>query len=276
MAHTARAHALAASKRILAPLVRVLIKLGISAPELSAVCRQVYVEAAAERLAQSTRRVSRSRIAIVTGLTRAEVTRLLRSRAAGVETHQRYLHRASRVLNGWLTDSEFTSRNGRPRQLPLKGSRGSFHALVKRYSGDIPPRAMLDELSSISAIRRRKDGRIELNARARVGTSMNSKQLGALAANGRIVLDTLCHNVEDPANPIFASNVSGIAVDPRVVDILLARIEAHGTEFLRRIDDQFRHPPRGFSTRAQQRPERIGVTVVAYRQPAMERRRQRN
>lgn len=276
MANTARAHALAACKRILPPLVRVLINLGISAPELSTVCKHVYVETAAERLAKSAKRVNRSRIAIVTGLTRAEVTRLLKSRTLGAATHERYLHRASRVLKGWLTDKDFVSRSGRPRHLPLKGQRGSFHALVKRYSGDIPPRAMLDELSAMAAIRRQKDGRIALSTRARVGSSMSSRQINSLGSSGRAVLDTLCHNLEDPSNPIFAASVSGVVIDQRIVDLLLARIQAQGNDFLSQIDDQFKHPPRGIRMRTRGRSERIGVTIVAHRQPAQEGRASRS
>jgi hypothetical protein len=187
-------------------------------------------------------------------------------------TQQRYLHRASRVMNGWLTDPEFVSRGGRPRPIPLKGERGSFQALVKRYSGDIPPRAMLDELGAMSAIRRRRDGRIVLVTRARVGSSLSSRQLSSLGSTARDVLDTLCHNIEEPSHPIYAAGTSGVIADQRIVEILLARIRAQGTEFLRRIDDQFRHPPRGSSLRTQRKPERIGVTIVAHRRTAQPRR----
>lgn len=269
MAHTPRAHALAASRQILAPLVHVLIGLGISAPEFAAVSRQVYVETAAARLEKSTKRVSRSRIAIVTGLTRAEVTRLLTSRPHAATTRQHYLHRASRVLNGWINDPEFASRGGRPRRVPLKGARGSFHALVKRYSGDIPPRAMLDELIAMSAIRRLKDGRIALNAHVRNGVSMSASQIDSLGSRARDVLDTLCHNLENPSHPIFVASASGLAFDERIVDILMARIQAQGMDLLRRIDDQFRHPPRGIRTRAKGKAEKIGVTIVAHRKPAL-------
>lgn len=276
MASRTRAQALAACRRILPPLVRILIRLGISAPEFSTVCKQVYVDTAADRLAKSAKRVSRSRIAIVTGLTRAEVTRLLKSRTHGETTRQWHLHRASRVLNAWFTDPDFVSRNGRPRDLPLKGGRKSFEALVKRYSGDIPHRAMMDELDAMSVIRRLKDGRIRVSTREIGGPRLNSKNIASLASQARKLLDTLCHNLENPSNPIFAASVAGNAVDPRVIDLLLQRIQSHGKEFLNRIDDQFRHPPGRYKARSRARSEKLGVTVFAHREFPTERRRARS
>lgn len=274
MASRTRAQALAACRRILPPLIRLLIRLEISAPEFSSVCKQAYVDTAADRLAKSAKRVSRSRIAIVTGLTRAEVTRLLNSRLHGTTTGQRYLHRASRVLNGWFTDPEFASRNGRPRELSLKGGRGTFEALVKRYSGDMPPRAMMDELGAMSAVRRQRNGRIRVITRG-TGSLMASKEIASLGARARAVLDTLCHNVENPANPLFAGSVTASAVDARVVDLLLQRIQAQGRDFLNRIDDQFRHPPGGYKTRSRARSEKLGVTVLAHRESPTVRRKNR-
>lgn len=271
MASRTRAQALAACRRILPPLVRVLIQLGISAPEFSSVCKQVYVTTAADHLAKSAKRVSRSRIAIVTGLTRAEVKRLLDSKTQGAAIRQWQIHRASRVLNGWFTDPEFASR-GRPRELPLKGRHGSFEALVKRYSGDIPPRAMLDELTQLSAVRKRKNGRIRVNAREIRGLPVRSRDINALESKARALLDTLCHNIEEPSNPMFAESVAGKAVDPRVIELLLQRIQTHGKEFLNRIDDQFRHPPGGYRARSRARSEKLGVTVFAHRDSTRVRR----
>lgn len=275
MASHTRARALAACRQLLPPLVRVLIRFGVSAPEFSNVCRQVYVNTAAARLANSAKRVNKSRIAIVTGLTRAEVTKLLRHRASATATQQWQLHRASRVLIGWFTDAEFSSRRGRPRELPLKGRRGSFQALVKRYSGDIPPRAMLDELSEMSAICRQRNGTIRVVTRSIGSPRLSSKDIVALGTKGQALLDTLCRNVEDPSNRLFAATVTGTGVDPRIVDLLLERIRLHGRDFLNRIDDQFRHPPGGYKARGRGRSEKLGVTVIAHREPAPERRTKR-
>ncbi len=243
-----RARALAACGEIVLPLTRILIALGISAPEFTNAVRKLYVQAAAERLATSAKRLNRSRVAIVTGLTRAEVTRLLRARPQSGATPRSHLHRARRVLNGWHADPEFASAKGRPRDLPLKGRHRSFEALVKRYSGDIPPRAMLDELHAMAAIKRQKNGRVSVVARRNV-SAMDLRGIASLGNKGRALLETLIHKLENPTTPLFASTVTGYEIDSRIVDLLLQRIDIQGREFLARIDDQFRHPPRPFKGR---------------------------
>ena len=272
MASLSRSEALAACRRILPPLIRLLIGLGISAPEFASICRRIYVQAAADRLAQKTKRVNRSRIAIVTGLTRAEVTRLLKPRAQREAIQHSQLHRAERVLNGWRTDPEFASRSGRPRELALKGRHGSFEALVKRYSGDIPPRAMLDELRAMSAVRKQQNGNIRMNVRREI-SPLKARDIAILGNQARALLDTLCHNLENPANAIFAGSVTGRAVDSKMTELLLQRIQAQGKQFLMQIDDQFKHPPGAFRAPRGARSQKLAVTVFAHRESATGRRK---
>jgi hypothetical protein len=265
VASRSRTQALAACRRILPPLIRLLIGLGISAPEFASTCRRIYVQAAADRLAQHAKRISKSRIAIVTGLTRAEVTKLLKPGAQRETVLHARLHRAERVLHGWRTDPEFVSRNKRPRELPLKGRHRSFEALVKRYSGDIPPRAMLDELRAMSAARKQRNGSICMNARREV-SPVRARDIAALGNQARALLDTLCHNLENPTNSIFAGTVSTRSVDLRMMELLLQRIEKQGRQFLVQIDDQFKHPPGALRAPKSVRSQKLAVTVFAHRE----------
>ena len=266
-----RTQALAACGQLLVPLARVLITLGISAPEFTSACKQAFVRAAVARLARSTRRLNRSRIAIVTGLTRAEVTKLLKSRSVTARTLQSHLHRARRVMNGWRVDPEFTSRKGRPRALTFRGRHRSFEMLVKRYSGDIPPRAMLDELLAMSVVRKQKNGRIQPKMRRNTPT-MSVRELALFGKQGHALLDTLCRNLQDPNNQMFVGTVTGEQIDPEVLALLLQRIQKQGLEFLSRIDDQFKHPPRFRKARKPAGSSALGVTVFTYRDPVSGRR----
>jgi hypothetical protein len=143
---------------------------------------------------------------------------------------------------------------------------------VKRYSGDIPPRAMMDELIEMSAIRKQKNGRIRMTTRTPSDSSLSTRGLVSLGSNASALLSTLGHNLENPSNPLFTASVGGTVVDPGLVDVLLARIKAHGTDFLSRIDDHFRHPPRGLKARTSAKAEKLGVTVFVHREPASRRR----
>ena len=68
-----------------------------------------------------------------------------------------------RVIDGWRTDRGFTTPRGRPRRLQISTSRSSFSSLVRKYGGDVPHRAVLDELRRIGAVIE-KHGVIQLRA----------------------------------------------------------------------------------------------------------------
>jgi hypothetical protein len=86
-----------------------------------------------------------ARIAAVTGLPRSEVKKLVdpdyKLSAKGPD----YFPRALRVLNAWES-AETYLRQGKPRQLKIRGQTPSFESLCKDYSGDIPYTVILDDL----------------------------------------------------------------------------------------------------------------------------------
>src|SRR5690606_24869891 len=144
-----REHLRRAYRRLLYPLVRILIRNGVTAPDMEEWVRQVFVDAAtSEEFQLPGRRLSDTRLAILTGLSRKEVHRLrTRARASGADSN---LSRVGRVITGWTQDPDFTGPYGVPLTVPFEDEPGrdvpSFSELVRRYSGDMAPRAMLDEL----------------------------------------------------------------------------------------------------------------------------------
>ena len=62
-----------------------------------------------------------------------------------------------RVIGGWRSDRRFTNGAGNPRTLRISGSEPSFILLARKYAGDIPYRAVLDELLRIRAVDVRGD-----------------------------------------------------------------------------------------------------------------------
>ncbi len=143
---------LAAYSHLLRPLVRVLIKNGVAFGELAEAIKHVYVRSAAEDFAEKDKRASGSRIAILTGLTRKDVKRILDAVTNNSGLATQGVNRAARVLEGWHQDPEFTGPYGIPLELPFDSPDISFSLLVRRYSGDMPARAMLDELLRVGAV----------------------------------------------------------------------------------------------------------------------------
>jgi hypothetical protein len=124
---------------------------------------------------------------------------------------------------------------------------------------------MLDELRAMSAVRKQQNGALRMNTRREV-SPLKARDIAAVGNQTRALLDTLLQNLENPTNAIFAGTVTGRAVDHKVVELLLSRIEAQGTQFLMQIDDQFKHPPGGSKTSSRARSEKLAVTVFAHRE----------
>jgi hypothetical protein len=144
---------------VLTELALTLLPRGMTPGRFSEMASTAFVRAAADICRLRNGRVNHSRVAAQTGLTRADVRRLLKQTA--FESARRGPSPLERVIDGWRTDRTFATRRGHPKRLRLSGPRGSFTCLVKKYGGDVPHRAILDELRRIGAVSDR-DGSVQL------------------------------------------------------------------------------------------------------------------
>jgi Family of unknown function (DUF6502) len=198
---------IAALTVLLRPLVRILLRHGIPCDVFSAVARQVYVRVAAEEFVLPGKKQTTSRVSILTGLTRKEVRRIMTT--ADVEDQEatdRY-NRAARVIAGWVRDKGYHDKAGNPIALPVEGKDTSFGALVRCYSGDMPVRAMLDELLRVGAVRKTKDGRIRLTARFYVPERSETDKLQILGTDTADLIATIAHNLTAQAVARFQRKV---------------------------------------------------------------------
>src|SRR6516225_4170153 len=138
-------------QHLLTEFALVLLPRGMTPKRFAAMARSAFVKAASDISKLRNGRVNHSRIAALTGLTRADVKRLLERKAP--HSNRRGLTAMERVVEGWRSDPEFAIQPGRPRQLSISGRRGSFAHLVKKYGGDVTHRAVLDELRRLQAVR---------------------------------------------------------------------------------------------------------------------------
>lgn len=136
----------AALVRVLRPLVRLLVRRGITFPALCDMLRELYVNVAEHDFALPGKEQTDSRVSLLTGIHRKEVRRL-RGAGAPVSTVPASLSRTSRILARWLAGRDTTDAEGNPLPLPRVAPAGhpSFEALVESVTRDLRPRAVLDE-----------------------------------------------------------------------------------------------------------------------------------
>lgn len=155
MSESVKTGLLAAYSKLLRPLIRILLRHGVTYAEFSEVVKTVFVTTAAQEFRVPGKKMSKARIAIVTGLTRKEVQRLSSIGHEERFTLKTNLNRITRVLSGWHTDPDFTGPYGMPLEIRYDSdvpNDSTFVRLVQQYSGDMTPRAMLDELMRVGAV----------------------------------------------------------------------------------------------------------------------------
>jgi hypothetical protein len=197
----------AAVTNILRPLVRLLLRNGIPYRTFSDIAKRVYVDVATEEFSIPGRKQSKSRVSILTGLSRKEVLRVRRLPGSDdLGAGARY-NRAARVIAGWVRDRRFRDASGNPRELPFEGSSASFRHLVKTYSGDAPARAVLDELLRVGTVQRNPDGKIRLLERSYVPKTGEIDKIGILGIDASDLIATIDHNIRQPGTPFFQRKV---------------------------------------------------------------------
>jgi len=182
-----------AIKQLLRPLMRVLLRNGVSHSEFAEVAKQVYVDVAQHDFTLQKRKQTVSRISVLTGLNRKEVKRVIEE-LTDEPSLPRANNRAVKVVNGWMRDTCFLDESGGPAPLPLEGD-VSFSSLVKEYSGDMPVRAVLDELLVSGAVHRDGD-MIRLATRAYVPHKDELQKFSLLGRATADLLNTFDHNLQ--------------------------------------------------------------------------------
>jgi len=191
-------HLRLALRRLLKPLVRLLISQGMSHAELSEAAKDAYVEMAIRYEGGGTK-VNQSRIAILTGLTRKEVKNVI-DRAVESGNAPQKASRPSRVLTGWFNDPDYTGPYGIPIELPYDSQEADtpcFVRLVRTYSGDMAPRQMLHELQRSGCVLEVTDGRYKAVKREHTYKQLSPELINRLGELGYRVFSTAATNIDN-------------------------------------------------------------------------------
>jgi hypothetical protein len=184
------------------PLVRILLRQGVSYGEFSEVAKAVYVEVALKDFKVLGRKTTRTRIAVITGLTRKEVKRVIdEAQKDKYEPKARY-SRLSRVLVGWHTDMDFTGPYGMPLELQYETSidnEPTISELVRRHSGDMSPRSILDELLRVEAVTETDAGWFRVLRREYIPEALGEHNFERTGVVVRNFVNTVEHNMLKPA-----------------------------------------------------------------------------
>lgn len=185
-----------AIRRILRPLVRLLLRNGVAYADFTNLVRQTFVDVAGEDFDLPGRKQSVSRISVLTGINRKEVKKLLEEARDIPPVGEN--NRAARVVSGWMRDKKYKDKNGKPKTLSWGDPKATsgFEALVKQYSGDMPARSILDELIRVGAVKL-TDNKVTLSSAGYVPAASNEELIRLSSIGVTDLLNTIEHNLSD-------------------------------------------------------------------------------
>ena len=227
--------------RILKPLVKIMMRNGVSYGVFSELARKVFVDAGFDEVRRRSQKQTVSNVAIVTGLNRKEVTRLKDSMKMDPDHSLKKFNRIVRVLAGWQHDAEFLDLEHEPKDLLLDGETGSFTSLVKRFSGDMPVVAMLNLLIDSGNIKVIDNGNIQLINPNYLPSTDSNKKLDILGIDTSEFIRSIDHNIQVKLNEDawFQRKASNIRVKQEALPAIRKQLARQGQQLLEDIDKTF-------------------------------------
>ncbi|MDP6673665.1 MAG: DUF6502 family protein [Gammaproteobacteria bacterium] len=268
MSKETKSAALLALRLLMRPIIRIVLRSGITYLEAIEVCKMTFVEVARQDYGIAGRPTNASRVAIMTGLSRREVSRITQLlQHENTDTDLGKMNDATRVLTGWHVDPGFLSKTGRPRLLEFDEDTSSFSALSKKYASDIPPSAMLKELTRVGAVKETKNGKLQVLMRQYMLSDMNPDAIlrsgSVLADLGETVNFNLSRVDKDVAQ--FEGRATNIYIGLRAAKTFRSFLEKEGQAFLERVDNWLSNHELTDEKRKKEKTIRMGVGLYQVR-----------
>jgi hypothetical protein len=223
--------------QLLRPVCRLLLRHNVPFGVLEELAKHAYVQVAMDEFSIPGKKPSISRASILTGLTRKDVQRLVSGPEPVRAPPSEAANRATRVLTGWVRDPHYQDNSGHPLPLTVQDGEQNFAELVRRYSGDMPVRAVLDELLRVGAVARREDQRLELVTRAYVPKSSEVAKLAILGADVADLIATIDHNLQHGnTDPRFQRKVMYVTIPAAVLPDFKRESAARAQALLEHLD----------------------------------------
>lgn len=244
-----------AVKRVLRPLIRLLLSQGLTYPWLSDLLKEIYVEVADRDFRLDNKRQTDSRVSLLTGVHRKDVKRLREAVASAREITPPAVSLGAQLVARWVTDPDYLDEEGSPIPLARHASQGgprSFEALVVSVSKDIRARAVLDEWLRLGVARLDASDNVILNVDAFVPAQGYDEKVFYFGQNVHDHIAAAAANVAGGQPPFLERSVHYDTLTPDAVRELVALSERLGMQALK-----------GVNRRAAQLAERDAVDPAA-------------
>lgn len=158
-----------ALRHAMRPLVKLMLSRGLTFAYANELLKGLFVEVAERDFRLEGKSPTDSRVSLVSGVHRKEVSRLRQMLDSGEETMPEVVSLGAQLVAQWMGAAPYVDEQGNPRPLARFASEGgelSFESLVARVNRDIRPRVVLDEWLRLGVASIDDQGFVRLDAGA--------------------------------------------------------------------------------------------------------------
>jgi hypothetical protein len=226
--------------RLLRPLVRIMLREGLTYSHFAAIAQMAFVESAAKDFVSKGMKSSASSVCALTGMTPQDVRRVLTERERFDSSEVLEVSNPfARVLHGWHNDRDYVGPYGFPVDLPFEDGPLSFTILTNRHAAGVSPHAVLEELKRVSAVTEVGDNIWKPLKQEYIEPSLSPENLGRMASLVESLLSTLENNtrLKRDGTDLFERTM---IVDAPLSAAQLLELQGYlkvvGGQFLQRVD----------------------------------------
>jgi hypothetical protein len=229
---------------MLRPLMPLVLNYGVTYADAQEILRALFIETMGDRIRQQGREASVGRIAVMAGLNRGEVVKLLSERDAREVSRQRRVSQfddAARVLNTWYEDPRFNTPYGAPLDLSLDREQGfkCLADLIAVACPDADAELLVDELIAANSVEVHGGKFIRPTSRAFTSNASDTAVIARLGRQMSALANTFVLNIvkteSDQRYPELSVTTS-LPVNTEFLSKARGYFMDQGQEFLNSVD----------------------------------------
>jgi hypothetical protein len=227
-------------RRVLRPLVKIMLREGLTYSHFAAIAKMAFVESAARDFAGKPKKASVGSVCALTGMDRQQVDEILIEQeryelSAVVEPTNPF----ARVLHGWHNDKDYVGPYGLPVDLPFAAGPLNLTILTDRHAPGVPPQIILQELQRVGAVTEVGENVWKPLKQEYIDPTLSPENLTRMASLVESLLSTLENNTRRTRDgtALFERTMY---VDTPLTKDQLSELHSHlkvvGAQFLQRVD----------------------------------------
>lgn len=262
-----RRYFLQALRKVLRPIIKLMIRFGIRYDEFADVARDAYVTSALHHCSDTGSDLTREQISWLTGIYRSQLDHYIECASISPSPIPSRPDTAAGVLHKWHTDARYLSLSGAPLELELDAPTGpTFRNLVEQLDPEISTDAVLNELINTKCVTWSEEGRLRALSRFVIRPGDSVAVIDHFGETLSHLIETQEHNSE-PANVENKRFDRTVFPDRRLPVLLLPSFHAFARErtiqLLSDLDDWLAHNADADTGQATPRTD-AGVNVFLY------------